>query len=289
MSNIIKAVLIDISGTIVVGQDAIPGAIKALQRLQQQQNLKILFLTNSSTSPVALLQQLRSAGFYESAIPNINSIMTSVSATRNYLLQNKLRPYCLIEDALIESEFAKVDMNDPNCVVVGLAPNKLNYQRLNEAYRLLAKLKSSSDDYYRPHLIAVSKATHFLDADRELSLGPGRFVSLLEQSSDVTAHVIGKPSSNFYNEALSVIGIDDPSQALMVGDDVVGDVKGALDAGLGHAILVKTGKYTTGDENGNKTEGILPTLTVDIFALIVKILSISSMRLSPISFQYHSK
>ena len=111
----IKAVLIDISGTILVGNE-VPGAIKALQRLQQQQQyLKILFLTNSSTSPAALLQQLRSAGFDESAIPNINSIMTSVSATRNYLLQNKLRPYCLIEDALIESEFAEVDMNYPNC------------------------------------------------------------------------------------------------------------------------------------------------------------------------------
>ena len=123
-------VLIDISGTILVGKEA-TGAIKALQRLQQQQNLKILFLTNSSTSPAALLQQLRSAGFDESAIPNITSIMTSVSATRNYLVQNKLRPYCSMEDALIESEFAEVDMNDPNCVVVGLAPNELNYQRLN--------------------------------------------------------------------------------------------------------------------------------------------------------------
>ena len=131
MSNTIKAVLIDISGTILVGKEEVPGAIKALQRLQQQQHLKILFLTNLSTSPAALLQQLRSAGFDESAIPNINSIMTSVSATRNYLVQNKLRPYCLIEDALIESKFAEVDMN-PNCVVVGLAPNKLNYQRLNE-------------------------------------------------------------------------------------------------------------------------------------------------------------
>ena len=112
MSNTIKAVLIDISGTIL------PGAIKALQRLQQQQNIKILFLTNSSTSPAALLQQLRNAGFDESAIPNINSIMTSVSATRNYLIQNKLRPYCLLEDDLIDSEFNELDMNDPNFLTV---------------------------------------------------------------------------------------------------------------------------------------------------------------------------
>jgi len=164
---------------------------------------------------------------------------------------------------LIESEFNELDMNDPNCVVVGLAPNKLNYQRLNEAFRLLAKLKSSSDDNYRPHLIAVSKATHFLDADRELSLGPGRFVSLLQESSDVFVHVVGKPSAYFYREALSVLGIDDQSHVAVIGDDVVGDIKGALDSGFGHAILVKTGKYIKGDENGHKSEGFVPTVTVD--------------------------
>jgi len=102
-----------------------------------------------------------------------------------------------------------------------------------------------------------------LDADRELSLGPGRFVSLLEQSVDLTAHVIGKPSAYFYREALSVLGIDDQSPVAVIGDDVVGDIKGALDSGFGHAILVKTGKYITGDENGSKSEGFLPTVTVD--------------------------
>ena len=34
----------------------------------------------------------------------------------------------------------------------------------------------------------------------------------------------------------------------MVGDDIFGDVEGALNAGL-QACLVKTGKYQPGDEN----------------------------------------
>ena len=54
----------------------------------------------------------------------------------------------------------------------------------------------------------------------------------------------------------------DPGNVVMVGDDVVGDVKGALDAGLGAAILVQTGKYIHGDHLGDKTEGVQPTLTL---------------------------
>ena len=268
----IKAVLIDISGTILIGEHAIPGAIDAIQKLQQRTNVKVLFLTNSSTSSLSLLGQLRKAGFDELAIPNIDAIMTSVSATRNYLLQNNLRPYCLVEDELVETDFVGVNRNDPNCVVVGLARSKLNYEKLNGAFRLLTKLKKADAESDNttisnppPRLIAISRATHFLDSDHELSLGPGGFVTLLEETVGVTAHVIGKPSPNFYQAAVSsLLGIEyDPSSTVMIGDDVKGDVSGALEAGLGCAILVKTGKYVTGDELGTKTGGILPTFTAD--------------------------
>lgn len=268
----IKAVLIDISGTILIGEHAIPGAIDAIQKLQQQANVKVLFLTNSSTSSISLLEQLRKAGFDELAIPNIDAIMTSVSATRNYLLQNNLRPYCLVEDELVETDFVGVNRNNPNCVVVGLARSKLNYEKLNGAFRLLTKLKKADAESDNttisnppPRLIAISRATHFLDSDHELSLGPGGFVTLLEETVGVTAHVIGKPSPNFYQAAVSsLLGIEyDPSSTVMIGDDVKGDVSGALEAGLGCAILVKTGKYVTGDELGTKTRGILPTFTAD--------------------------
>lgn len=268
----IKAVLIDISGTILIGEHAIPGAIDAIQKLQQQTNVKVLFLTNSSTSSMSLLEQLRTAGFDELAIPKIDAIMTSVSATRNYLLQNNLRPYFLVEDELVETDFVGVNRNNPNCVVVGLARSKLNYEKLNGAFRLLTKLKKADAESDNttisnppPRLIAISRATHFLDSDHELSLGPGGFVTLLEETVGVTAHVIGKPSPNFYQAAVSsLLGIEyDPSSTVMIGDDVKGDVSGALEAGLGCAILVKTGKYVTGDELGTKTRGILPTFTAD--------------------------
>jgi len=279
MSGPIRAALVDISGAVA--------ACQKLFQYQRNHNLKVLFLTNTSKMSLkSLLQQLRDMGFEESAIPVTNkddgdgdsAIMTSVGATRRYLIQNDLRPYCLVEDELLKTDFNGIVQDDPNCVLVGLAPSKFHYEKLNEAFRLLHKWKEedkhtiqaegdSVDNHgngKKPRLIAIHRGTHYRDSDHQLSLGPGGFVSLLEQTAAVThTRVIGKPSREFYNAALSVVGVTNPAHVVMVGDDVVGDVKGALDAGLGRALLVKTGKYVHGDELGRKTEGVLPTLTVD--------------------------
>lgn len=263
----------DISGTLHIGDQATQGAIDACRKLfhyaKDQQNFKVLFLTNSSkVSSKTLLYQLREMGFDESCIPNQDSIVTSINATRQYLLTNGLRPYCLVEDDLVETDFQGIEMGDPNCVLVGLAPSKFCYDKLNGAFRLLSKLKEQkehADGGGKPSLIVIHRAEYYRDSDHQLSLGPGGFISLLEQAAGVTAHVVGKPSHLFYHAAVSSLGLD-PANAVMIGDDVIGDVKGALDAGLGGAVLVKTGKYIDGDELGSKTDGVKPTLTVPSFA-----------------------
>ena len=281
----IRAALIDVSGTLHVGRNAVPGAVAACRRLLQRQREfgvpRVLFLTNTSQiSSVELLSRLREAGFDESAIPGADSVMTSVGATRTFLLDNGLRPYCLLEDALLETDLRDVDTTgDPNCVLVGLAPGKLDYGRLNVAYRLLLRWRgedeiassSSVDGRPRPpapppRLIAVHRSARHRDADGAMSLGPGGFVSLLENAVPgpaSAARVVGKPSRDFYLAALSRLGAmgDDPSAAIMVGDDIAGDVRGALDAGFGRAVLVRTGKYVGGDETSGG--GGAPTLTVD--------------------------
>ena len=58
--------------------------------------------------------------------------------------------------------------------------------------------------------------------------------------------MIGKPRPEFFITALKSINCK-AENAVMIGDDVEADVIGALDAGL-QGILVKTGKYKSGDE-----------------------------------------
>lgn len=273
-----KAALIDLSGTIHVGHQAIEGAIEACQKLNRA-GVQVKFLTNTTTvSSSILLTQLRSIGFDETAITSQDSIMTSAVAAREFLNRNNLKPFFLVEENLLEDlRIDNTNSYDPNCVLVGLSPTSFHYQKLNDAFRLLFRLKkeqeleetqrtsstnSSSSVDVPPLLIAIHRAKYFKDVDKELSLGPGGFVSLLEDAVGITAHVVGKPSVAMFESAIQSMGVD-AKETVMVGDDVVSDIGGALNAGLGAAILVRTGKYLKGDEL--KLDGLQPSLVVDSF------------------------
>ena len=54
-----------------------------------------------------------------------------------YILVKKegLRPLLLLEDSAAE-EFSGIDLTNPNCVLVGLAPSQFQYDKLNQAFKL---------------------------------------------------------------------------------------------------------------------------------------------------------
>jgi HAD superfamily hydrolase (TIGR01458 family) len=238
----IRTVLIDVSGTLHTGDKAVHGAIEAIASLRAA-NKKIRFLTNTTTKSSAdLLKQLTKLGFDVQE----GELITSVMATRQYLIKNKLRPYCLMEDT---SDFeGGVNLDPPhNCVVLGLAPSKLDYESMNTAFRVLLR---------HPNLLAIHEAPYIRDTDGQLSLGPGAFSQGLEMAASCKAIVLGKPSKAFFESAL-FDGIS-ANDTCIVGDDIFQDIQGGLEAGLGTAILVQTGKYQKGDEHKIENE---PTLT----------------------------
>lgn len=227
----IRAVLLDLSGTLHVDKTPIQGAVEAVERLRKA-GKRIRFLTNTSKkSSSSLAQQLREMGF---TIED-GELLTSILATRSYLQKHQLRPLCLMEDT---ADLTGVTLDPPHdCVVVGLAPSKLNYENMNQAFRTLLE---------SPKLIAIHKGKYLRDGDGELSLGPGPFVTGLEMATDCQAVVMGKPSVAFFESAM-FDGIS-KEETVMVGDDALQDIQGAIDAGIGMAILVRTGKFREGDE-----------------------------------------
>ncbi|KAI7850581.1 HAD-like domain-containing protein [Circinella umbellata] len=232
----VKALLIDLSGTIHIDSKAIPGAVEAIHKLRASK-IPFRFATNTTkTSSRKLVDKLNVMGFDV----NENEVFTSLSACRDRV--SHLRPLLLMEDAALD-EFKGINTQDPNAVVVGLAPSKFCYEYMNEAFRLLINNPSIP-------LIAVHKAKYFADKDEKLSMGPGGFVEALEYATGTKATTVGKPTRSFFELALKQIGmLDNPENVAMIGDDINNDLGGgALELGL-HRYLVRTGKYRSGDED----------------------------------------
>ncbi|XP_062410175.1 haloacid dehalogenase-like hydrolase domain-containing protein 2 [Sardina pilchardus] len=227
----LKAVLIDLSGTLHIEDAAVPGAQEALARLRSAP-VAVKFVTNTTKEcKRTLLERLRKLNFDIQE----QEIFTSLTAARNLLEQRKVRPLLLVEDSALE-DFSGIDTSEPNAVVVGLAPEHFNYQMLNKAFRLMLD---------GAPLIAIHKARYYKRKDG-LALGPGPFVTGLEYATDTKATVVGKPERTFFLEALRDLDCS-PDEAVMIGDDARDDVGGAQNSGM-QGILVQTGKYRAGDE-----------------------------------------
>uniref|UniRef100_A0A674GXE7 Haloacid dehalogenase-like hydrolase domain-containing protein 2 n=4 Tax=Passeriformes TaxID=9126 RepID=A0A674GXE7_TAEGU len=193
----------------------------------------VRFVTNTTKeSKRDLLERLTGLGFDIAE----HEIFTSLTAARNLLEQQQVRPLLLVDDKALP-DFTGIGTDNPNAVVVGLAPEHFHYEMMNRAFRLILD---------GAPLIAIHKARYFKKKDG-LCLGPGPFVTGLEYATDTKATVVGKPEKTFFLEALR--GTDcAPEEAVMIGDDCRDDVGGAQQAGM-RGILVRTGKYRPADED----------------------------------------
>jgi HAD superfamily hydrolase (TIGR01458 family) len=116
-------------------------------------------------------------------------------------------------------------------------------------------------------LIALQHNRYWRRADG-LALDVGAYAAALEYASGVESTVIGKPSREFFRAALAELGAE-PDRAVMVGDDIEGDIVGGLGAGIA-SVLVRTGKYR---EDAVAASGVVPSATVDSIADVPALLA----------------
>ncbi|MBU2706805.1 TIGR01458 family HAD-type hydrolase [Zooshikella marina] len=231
MNSTYKALLIDLSGVLYVGDEPVSGAAATLEQLRSA-GLMLRFVTNTATqNHQAIINKLHSMGF----IIDSQELFTAPVAAKHYIETNNLRPFCLIHDALKE-DFQDLDQHQPNCVLLGDARDQLNYQSINKAFQLC--MEGSL-------LIGIGKNKYFKDK-QGLMLDSGAFIHALEWAANTQAIIMGKPSYTFFTQAVRSTSCS-PNECLMIGDDVECDVIGAINAGLG-GCLVRTGKYQPEDE-----------------------------------------
>ncbi|MCP5074602.1 MAG: TIGR01458 family HAD-type hydrolase [Rhodobacteraceae bacterium] len=246
----IKGVLLDLSGVLYVGSTALPGAVEAVARLRGE--LPVRFVTNSTRNPKrVLLEKLSGLGFSLTE----DELFTPAKAACDWLAANNHSPHLLIYPDLQE-DFATCSTNSPPAIVLGDAGKFFTFDALNTAFRIL---------HNGAPFLALAANRTFKDDDNEISIDAGAFVAALEYSSGTNAKVMGKPAPAFFTAAASDMGCT-LDETAMIGDDAEADVAGALQSGISTALLVRTGKYTAGDETRYKPN---PTATMNHIAAAV--------------------
>jgi HAD superfamily hydrolase (TIGR01458 family) len=168
------------------------------------------------------------------AIGEYEILTPAVAAAR--WLAGKGMPKCLLlttgdVDRDFRAEGITPVQEGADAVVVGDAGEAFTYPSLNHAMRLVLE---------GAVLVALEKDRVWM-AENGLSLSAGPFVAALEYATGRVAHLVGKPSPDFFGQALLALGTP-AGDAAMVGDDIRSDIAGALRAGMA-GILVRTGKY----------------------------------------------
>lgn len=257
----VKAVLLDITGVLYESgtAGAIAGSIDAIKSLRSS-GLPFRLVTNETQNPVPKLVEKLNGFGYDFAE---GEIIAPGPTVRRYLDAHSLRPYLLVHKKLLP-EFEGLSTEEPNVVVVGDAAQYFTFAAVNGAFQLLLALKERQQQQQQqtpenssqtplPLLISMGKNKYYKE-NGALTIDLGAYTTALEYAADVQSLVIGKPSAAYFNAALASFsgGISaepqqfSPEEVLMVGDDLMGDVKGAQDVGM-RGVLVRTGKFRPSD------------------------------------------
>jgi len=234
----IRGLLIDLDGVLYIGETSVPGAHEVLKQLQAR-NIPRRFLTNTTTRTAAsVVQKLNRLGFQVDEC----EVFSPITATVQYLKSmGSPSLHAVVRDSVIPAfaGFPNI-LEKPDYVVIGDIGAAWSYPLINTIF---AQLTAGAE------LIAMHK-NKFFQGEEGLMVDIGAFVAGLEYVSGKQATIIGKPSESFFNMALDSLGLE-PNEVAMIGDDIDTDIGGAKAVGM-QGILVKTGKYRPGCEDGRK-------------------------------------
>lgn len=231
----IDGVLLDIDGVLSISWRPLPGAVETLDLLRSK-GIPFGLITNTTTKTRAdLAATLRAAGFDV----RDDEVHTAVVATARYLRTNHPGAGCFVlsdGDAigdLVDVEL--VDVEEADVIVVGGACEDFTYPVLN---RIFGRLMGGAT------LIAMHRNLYWRTTEG-LQLDAGAYIAGLEEATGRTAVICGKPTAPYFDAALEMLGVS-RDRAVMVGDDIVNDVRGAQVLGI-RGVLVKTGKFLPED------------------------------------------
>jgi len=244
--------IIDLDGTMYRGNEMVEHADEFVLQLNRL-GIPHLFLTNnSSRTPHAVAEHLRSLGIPAEA----DHVYTTAQAAARYISREKssARVYVIGENGLLEAvneAGLEVVQDEPDYVVQGI-DRSFDYAKLAEAVR---HIRSGA-------VYVQTNPDLLLPSDNGFMPGAGSIGAAIQAASGSTPVVIGKPSVIIMRDAIELLGLA-PDRVWVIGDNAATDIGAGQSAGCKTA-LVLTG-LTTRDNLSSMLEGagVEPNLVCD--------------------------
>lgn len=247
----IKAVFLDLDGTIYLGGELIDGALDFLNRCDEQ-GVKRFFLSNNSSRSVqqyvAKLEKMGIPATEEDVLLSTHDCIAWLQR------QDVTATYCVGTEGMcemLENEGIATRSEHPQYVVLGY-DTETTYERLETAsIHLHAGVPLMAS---HPDMVCPSPDGGLPDV--------GAFLALFKATTGVTpVHISGKPNPGMILHKIEALGLR-PEECAMVGDRLYTDIAMANRAGC-MGILVLSGEATEADV-GALPEGAeqQPTLVV---------------------------
>ena len=238
----VKAVFLDLDGTIYLGSNLIDGAIDFLNRCDEQ-GVKRFFLSNNSSKSVSqYVEKLDSLG-----IPcKSEEVLLSTHDLLSWLAKEGVeRTWAIATEGMcemMESSGITTRDDNPQYVVLGY-DTEINYEKISKASVFLHKgipLVAS-----HPDMVCPSPDGGLPDV--------GAYLAMLKVTTGVEPkHITGKPNPGMIMHKIEELGLD-ASECAMVGDRLYTDMEMANRAGC-VSVLVLSGEATKKDLDESNLE-----------------------------------
>lgn len=257
--DLIKGILSDIDGTLYFKGKPIQGAIKTIDLLREKE-IKLLFFTNTdSKTPKNICKLLEDYGFKLDE----GEIFTPLIALKEFLSDKLESKIYLVATEEVKEEFKNYNhirgKEAPDFVIISDFHDNWDVNRLNNAFKYVKK--------YDAKLLGTQGNRYYLDKKGEPVIDTGSFVQMIAMAAKVKPKIFGKPSKEYFTQALKKLGIP-ASNTVVIGDDIDSDIRGAQNANI-RGILVRTGK---GKDYNSTSEDITPYKVINSIRSILEYL-----------------
>ena len=250
----IKAIFLDLDGTIYLGEELIDGVLEFLERCTQKGIRRFFLSNNSSRSVDEYLSKLRGLN-----IPaEKEDILLSTHDLLSWLANKEITETYLVGTegmrSMLEEAGVNTQSEKPQYVVLGY-DTEINYEKLATASIHLhngAPLVAS-----HPDIVCPSPDGGLPDV--------GAYLALFEATTGVEpTHICGKPNAGMILHKIEELGLQ-PSECAMVGDRLYTDMEMAERAGV-VGVLVLSGEATLDElESAPQTPDLVVKSVADLF------------------------